>query len=144
MVAEDDEICRTLFKFIICRNFPDVTLYLAADGREGVKLFKKHLPQIVITDLNMPGMDGIEMSLEIKAIKVDTRIVVVTAYDDEDYRGKCEKIGPSDYLTKPIVISTLLAVVERCVAGIAAESKKDARAVARLERSTLQPVTVTD
>jgi YesN/AraC family two-component response regulator len=121
LVAEDEEICRTLFKFIICRNFPDVTLYLAGDGREGVALFKKHLPQIVITDLNMPGMDGIEMSLEIKAIKADTRIVVVTAYDDVDYRGKCEKIGASDYITKPIVISTLLAAIERCVAGIAAE-----------------------
>jgi FixJ family two-component response regulator len=38
-----------------------------------------------------------------------------------DYRGKCEKIGASDYITKPIVISTLLAAIERCVAGIAAE-----------------------
>lgn len=123
LVAEDDEICRTLFKIVISRNFPDITLYLAGDGREGVKLFKKHLPQIVITDLNMPGMDGIEMSLEINAIKADTRIVVVTAYDDADYRGKCEKIAASAYITKPILISTLLAAIEKCVAEIAAERK---------------------
>lgn len=123
LVAEDDEICRTLFKVIICRNFPDFPLYLAENGREGVKLFKEHMPQIVITDLNMPGMGGLEMSLEIKAIKADTRVVVVTAYDDADYRGKCEKIGASDYITKPIVISTLLAAIERCVAEIAAESQ---------------------
>ena len=77
-------------------------------------LFKEHAPEIVITDINMPVMDGIEMAAEIKSIKADTRFIVMTAYSDKAYFEKFSEIGFSEYLLKPIQLSTLFAAIEKC------------------------------
>lgn len=115
LVAEDDKIVRTLLKVIIPRKFPDATIYLAEDGRMGVELFKEHAPPIVITDINMPVMDGIEMAGEIRSMSAAARIIVVTAYEDSDFYEKFDQIGIDDYIIKPIVLEKLFTAIEKSV-----------------------------
>lgn len=122
LVAEDDKIIRTLFHAIIQKKFPDVAVYLAEDGRAGVELFNKHAPQIIITDINMPGMNGIQMAREIRSIEPATRIIVVSAYDEAEFCKAFDEIGVDDYLVKPIALEKLVAAIERCIAQVAPAS----------------------
>jgi YesN/AraC family two-component response regulator len=117
LVVEDDELIRRLLKTLIAMKFPDVPLYVAENGRMGLDLFVEHTPELVITDVNMPVMNGIRMAGEIRSIKADTRIIVVTAYDDADTVGKFKKIGFNDYLVKPIDFGRLCAAIAGRGAG---------------------------
>ncbi|HEY5521578.1 MAG TPA: response regulator [Desulfuromonadaceae bacterium] len=121
LIVEDDRVICEMLGKVIQRKFLDVTMYLAENGRVGVDLFKEHTPEIVITDINMPVMDGIEMAAEIKSMKVDARFIVMTAYSDKVYFEKFSEIGFCEYLLKPIVLSTLFAAIEKCITEIRTE-----------------------
>ena len=121
LIVEDDGIICEMLGKVTQRKYRDTAIYLAGNGRIGVGLFKEHMPEIVITDINMPVMDGIEMAEEIKSIKADTRFIVMTAYSDKTYFEKFSEIGFCEYLLKPIVLSTLFAAIDKCIAEIPAE-----------------------
>lgn len=91
------------------------TLYLAADGQEGLEVFLQHKPDIVVTDISMPVMDGMEMAKQIKAANVDTPVVITTAYNEVGFLNDAIEIGIDKYLVKPInpklLVDALLAVV---------------------------------
>jgi YesN/AraC family two-component response regulator len=99
---------------MMAREFPGVTVYTAEDGQMGLELFKEHTPEIVISDINMPVMDGIEMAGNIKAIKPDTRFIVLTGYSEKDYLEKFSAIGFCDYIIKPVDLDKLFAAIEKC------------------------------
>jgi hypothetical protein len=114
LIVEDDKVICEMLALVIQRKYRDVTIYLAENGKIGVELFKEHRPEIVITDINMPVMDGIEMAAEIKAIQADARFIVMTAYSDKAYFEKFSEIGFFAYLLKPIMLPTLFAAIEKC------------------------------
>ena len=68
-------------------------VYEAADGQEGLVLFRQHLPDLILVDINMPRMNGLEFAKEVKALKSETQIAVITGYDYFDYAQKALKIG---------------------------------------------------
>ncbi len=114
LLVEDDSIVCFSISRIIAREFPDSTVYAAENGKDGLELFKKHTTDIVITDINMPLMDGIEMAGEIKAIKNNTRFIVVSGYCDKEYLNKLSEIGFVDYIVKPVDFNKLFAAIEKC------------------------------
>ncbi len=91
-------------------------VYQAENGKDGLKLFKKFHPQIVITDIQMPVVNGLEMSKSIREIDKDVKIIITTAYDDKEYLLKTIDIGVTAYLKKPIplddVMQTLYTIVK--------------------------------
>ncbi len=100
LYAEDDsntqeEVARTLR-----RIFKEV--YLAHDGAHGLELFKKHSPNIVITDIQMPKKNGLEMSKSIKELSATTPIIITTAFNDEHFFIKAIEVGVDTFLLKPI------------------------------------------
>lgn len=86
----------------------------AYDGEEGLTLFKQHRPQIVITDINMPKMDGLKMSEAIHEIDPDVIIIITTAHDEVEMLHHSIKIGVFDYLIKPLKIDNLIDTFTRC------------------------------
>ena len=121
LVVEDDkDVCKVL-TLAISRKFPEVTTYAAENGKMGVDLFKEHRPEMVITDINMPVMDGIQMAREIKAIKADTRFIVLTAYSNKSYLLKFNEIGCCAYMLKPIEFGKLFDAIENCFVQIRLE-----------------------
>jgi YesN/AraC family two-component response regulator len=115
LIVEDDQVICEMLATVIQRKFCDATIYRAGNGQIGVDLFKEHRPEIVITDINMPVMDGIEMAAAIKALQADAHFIVLTAYSDKAYFEKFSTIGFCAYLLKPIMLPTLFAAIEKCL-----------------------------
>ena len=118
LAVEDDEAVRDMLGVMINRKFPDNPLYFAENGKIGIELFKAYNPEIVITDIIMPVMDGVEMASTIKTIESDIKLIVITGYDYAAYHEKFSKMGANAFITKPIDIKKLFAAIEVCIAEI--------------------------
>lgn len=112
LIAEDDKQTLDVLRIMIASKFPDVTICSADNGKRGVEVFKECLPEIVITDINMPEMDGIEMASIIKSLKPDTKFIVLTAYSDKTFQQKFTEIGCSAYILKPIIFKNLFEAIQ--------------------------------
>jgi two-component system NtrC family response regulator len=87
----------------------------AHDGRAGLQLLEKHDPDVVLTDLRMPGMDGIELLAKIKEMRPETMVIVMTAYGTVKTAVKAMKLGAEDYLGKPIDVEELEVVLQKAL-----------------------------
>jgi len=85
----------------------------ANDGRAGLQLLEKHEPDVVLTDLRMPGMDGLELLARIKQIRPETMVILMTAYGTVKTAVKAMKLGAEDYLGKPIDVEELEVVLQK-------------------------------
>ena len=83
-------------------------LYTANNGREGLLSYREHLPDIVITDIQMPEANGLSMAADIKAINPGQPIVILSAYNDVEYLFRALELGIQHYVTKPISVERLL------------------------------------
>lgn len=86
-------------------------LYLGENGQVGLELFRKHQPDVVISDIKMPLKDGLSMSHEILEEFPDARIVIVSAFGDGDYLVKAVELGVSGYLMKPLDRNAMFTVL---------------------------------
>ncbi|KAF0216073.1 MAG: response receiver sensor histidine [Geobacteraceae bacterium] len=121
LLVEDDPVAREILSIMIPRKFPGMKIYAAKDGMTGLELFKGHRPEIVITDINMPGMDGLRMADEIKSLDPDAIIIAITAYSDTHYLLNAIECGINHYVLKPVDHKKLFAIIEKCTAGIRLE-----------------------
>ena len=108
-VEDEEDIREELEEFL---EFRVKNIYVATDGEEGLKAYKEYKPDIVLSDIKMPNMDGLQMSKEIKSINRDTPIVVATAFSDPTYLMKSIEIGVDKYVTKPINPDLLIEALE--------------------------------
>ncbi len=118
LCVEDDPAARVFFSRIIFRKFPDVRLMTAENGTDGLDIFMERRPEIVITDVRMPHMDGIQMAGKIKAVSPETVIIVVTAHSDTDYLLKAIEIGINHYVIKPVEHQKLISAIDKSISGI--------------------------
>lgn len=85
----------------------------AENGHEGLKVFRQHAPPIILTDIKMPLMDGIELLQQIKAESPDTEVIMLTGHGDMDLAIKCLKLEATDFITKPINDDVLEIALKR-------------------------------
>ena len=109
LFVEDEETILDCMGIYFKRRFRDV--YLAADGAEGLEKFKEYRPDLVVTDIEMPKLDGLEMSKEIRKISPDTPIILTTAYNEDAQVEEGKRIGISAYLLKPVDYADLDGVI---------------------------------
>lgn len=117
LVVDDDELNRSLVAMTVeswgCR------VLTAADGQEGLSLFQRHLPDIVITDALMPKLDGREMALRIKKSEqgAKTKVILMTSlYTKFQHRAEAFKtFRVDDFLLKPLKFPELAAALQRAV-----------------------------
>lgn len=77
-------------------------LYIAKTAEEGYEIFQKVLPDMLITDIKLPGEDGLWLAKQAKNIKQDTVVFVMSAYLNDEYATKIEDIGADKFFEKPI------------------------------------------
>lgn len=121
LYVEDERDAREILGSILFRKYPDAQLYLAENGAHGLELFEKHRPNIVITDICMPLMNGIRMSSEIKTLNPETIIVAATAYSDTSYLLNAIEIGINHYVLKPLDYGKLFSILDKSIAMIQLE-----------------------
>ena len=85
----------------------------AEDGKAGLELFTQEKPPIILTDIKMPGIDGIEVLKRIKAIDSEAEVIVITGHGDMDSAIEALTYGASDFITKPIRNEVLTLALER-------------------------------
>ncbi len=109
LFVEDEQETRNLLAAVLTRKYPNIRLYQADNGKRGLELFLQYLPDIVITDISLPQMDGIKMADEIKLLNQNTTIIAITAHNLDPERT-CASI--SHYLEKPLLYSDLFSVID--------------------------------
>ncbi len=121
LYVEDDDSIRDLVNLMVSRRFPELTILTANDGRNGLELYKTHHPDIVLTDIRMPVMDGIAMAREIRAIDEKAQIIALSAVSDAISIVEAIDIGIHHYVLKPIKFDKLASAIAQCLAGLRQE-----------------------
>lgn len=117
LVAEDHLVARVGVSTIVNMQ-PDMTIVAeASNGQQAVELYRKHLPDVTLLDLRMPGMGGVEAAQAIRAEFPNARMIALTTYGgDEDIR-RALNAGVQAYLTKDVLHDELLKAIRAVHAG---------------------------
>ncbi|UCD30863.1 MAG: response regulator [Desulfobacterales bacterium] len=111
LFIDDDEGVRKVIS--IALEDAGYKILTAADGEEGIELCKKHSPHIIITDIRMPGMDGLKVLETIKETDPDKEVIMTTGFGEIDYAVQALQLDASDFITKPINDTALQVALER-------------------------------
>ena len=109
LVVDDEIIIRDLLEDFLSRKGYDV--YTASDGSGGIAKVKEIKPHIVLLDILMPGMDGIDTLKEIRRIDPRVGVIMITGVLDGELGKRAMELGASDYITKPLNLHYLETAV---------------------------------
>ena len=111
VLAEDHAVVRASLRDSL-EHFPDFEVVgEAADGEQALELVKSLQPDILICDIRMPVLSGVEVARLVKQFSPGTRVLVLSAYDDEDYVVKLFRDGISGYLLKSVDLKQLVEAI---------------------------------
>lgn len=85
----------------------------AEDGEEALEVFKEHKPQLILTDIKMPFMDGLTLVEKVKSQNPNTYIIIISGYDEFQYAQKAIKLGAQDFILKPIDLDDLEKMLQK-------------------------------
>jgi DNA-binding NarL/FixJ family response regulator len=139
LIADDHDLVRRGLRGLLRRE-PDLEIVgEARDGREAVELGLSLVPDLILMDVRMPGMDGLEATREIKVERPEIGILMVTMHDDPDYMLEAIKSGAAGYVLKDASWEDLNTSVRRALSGdFPMDPDVAARLLQRLARETPQ------
>ncbi len=110
LIDDEPDILRVLSMSLKADGYDVIS---AQNGTEGIAAFEKEKPDIVITDIKMPGMDGIEVLKKIKDLNADTEVIIITGHGDIENAIEALKHGASDFIDKPVRDEALAIALKR-------------------------------
>lgn len=113
LYAEDDPKTQSIFKGILETLFVHVAT--TSNGNEALESFQNEKPDLVVTDINMPEKDGLELSNQIKSASPETPIIIISAYNDYSKLSKAIELGIDGYILKPIEAEQFIEQIDRVV-----------------------------
>lgn len=122
LLVEDDQASMSYLEVLMKRE--KLEYQKAYDGKEGLKRFHEFNPDIVLSDINMAHMTGLEMVERIRQAKPSVIIIMLTAYNSEDYVINAMKVGANNYLKKPVSKNNLLSLIRKYTALIQSKQIK--------------------
>ena len=112
LVVDDEvEILNILTKYLK----DDYAIFTASNGQEGINIFERERPPVIITDIKMPGMDGIEFMRIVKSMDGDAEVIVITGHGDMEIAIESLRLGAVDFLLKPIDFDDLERAITRAL-----------------------------
>src|SRR3989338_5386570 len=111
VVDDEPKICQLLEQLLIARG---CTVRMAHDGLEGLQLFRERPSDVVITDIRMPKLTGVELLRELKHLDPLLNVVIITAYPSVEGAVEAMKHGAWDFITNPFDIGQIQAILYRC------------------------------
>ncbi len=133
LYVEDDTNAQEWMKLVLEDDVKD--FLQAFDGQEGLDMYKTHKPDIILTDINMPQMDGLDMAQQIKQIDKEQPIVIMSAFDDSPTLLRAINMGINFFITKPIDIEKLMDKLQQIAQNL--QNKIDAQILREQEIQNL-------
>ncbi len=123
LYVEDDAIARNSTLELLENFFTDITV--AVDGQDGLNKFKENDFDLIISDINMPKLDGIEMIKEIRAIKQNEFVIFLSAHNENSYLAEGITLGVEGYLLKPLNLKSFILVLTKVCKNIKIQRLSD-------------------
>lgn len=123
LVVDDEKSTLGMFKLFLTAY--GYTVLTADNGAEGLSLFEKEKPPIVITDIKMPGMDGIELLRRVKEKDEMTEVIMITGHGDMELALKALDLNATDFINKPIQRPALDSALKRAEYRLKLDRSKD-------------------
>ena len=134
VVVEDEIRIREGLCKLINKIFPELEIVGSAEnGQEGLACIEKFNPALVITDIRMPVMDGLDMLTRVQEKGLFPKVIVLTAYSEFSYAQQAVRLGVKDYLIKPIVVQEFVQVIKRIQQLCEQEEKRTPDVMGNLE-----------
>ena len=121
VVDDETGVSHQLKEFMEQRGYSAIA---ATSGPEAIKLIKNEKPNIVVLDIVMEGMTGIDVLREIRKINPKIRVIMLTALEDDKTRKTCQGLGASAYITKPYNFENVLKTAHKLINEIYEEETK--------------------
>lgn len=122
LIVDDEPIVRKGILNLIDFDVLNISQVLeATNGVEAYDLFQKHHPHIILADINMPQMNGLEFAAKVKEESPSTRIALITGYDYFDYAVTALKTGVDDYILKPVSRQDIIDLLHKLLGKITEE-----------------------
>ncbi|MGD2269567.1 MAG: response regulator [Desulfobacterales bacterium] len=121
LVIDDEE--PTLFMFRLFLDAYGYSVFTAEKGSDGLEIFKREKPAIVLTDIKMPGIDGLAVLQQIKEMDPNTQVIVITGHGDTDLAQKALESGAVGFIHKPINKEVLDEALKRAEERLQSEKK---------------------
>lgn len=121
LIAEDEEIERTALLKLLSTHHCDCDIQVAENGQMAVEISQQWEPDVILMDIKMPLLDGLQSSEQILKIQPYTKIIIVSSYDTFKYAQKALRIGVKDYILKPSKQHEIISTVDRVVQEAQAE-----------------------
>lgn len=139
IIIEDEIRIREGINKLMGKLFPEITVEaMAENGLDGLAYMEYYKPDLVITDIRMPGMDGLEMLSKARSLGLSPNVIVLTAYSEFAYAQQAVRLGVQDYLVKPIVVQEFTQTIRRVQALWEQEQKRAPETVGSLENIVSQ------
>ena len=116
LIADDQELIRDSLRIVLAGN-PDFLVDTAANGIEVVRAVRKDKPDVILMDVRMPEMDGVQCTQIIKENYPEIKIIILTTFDDDEYIFSALKHGASGYLLKGISADSLIEAIHKVYHG---------------------------
>ncbi len=125
LIADDEPLEREGIEWIVTRMMPSTfEIIHAENGRVAIQKADEFRPHIILMDIRMPGIQGLEALKEIKAQNPQIKMVLVTAYEHFEYAKEALSLGVKEYLVKPAKRDQIVALLQRMVEEIDQEQRK--------------------
>lgn len=118
LIADDEAMERQGLKTLIERRNPPVEILLACDGEEALAILRSQKIDVLLTDVKMPKMNGLELCRQARQLDEEMFIIVQSAYDDFEYMQQAIRAQVNDYILKPVVISEFDALISRALSAV--------------------------
>lgn len=113
LIVEDHALTASLLADLLAGAFPGHETLIAGSGEESLDIVRARAPQLVIMDIALPGMNGIEATRQIKKLAPGTRVIMRSTYDMPEYREQAAAAGASDYLSKSMDGEATIAAIAK-------------------------------
>jgi DNA-binding NarL/FixJ family response regulator len=138
LVVDDDDLMRAGLKAVLTSDETIEVVGEAGDGRTAVSEARRHVPEVVLMDVRMPGLDGIAATREIVAVSPEIKVAILTTFEQDDYIFGALNAGDSGFLLKRTKPEELIAAIHTLAAGDSLLSPSVTRKV--IEQMTEQPL----
>ncbi len=134
VVVEDEILIREGLCKLMQKMFPEIIIEgVAGNGQEGLQYIETYQPDLVITDIKMPVMDGLVMLGKLQESGLFPKVIVLTAYSEFEYAKQAVKLGVCDYIIKPVVVQEFVQTIRKIQNLYEQEQKRTPETMGSLE-----------